>query len=412
MTGFLVFVRTICYLCSVVRIILVMRKLLLFLVLAAMSIASQNIFAQDRVKEIRKMYADALQDLNAMKEEPHQVNTVEIRNTATEGGVGIVEETTTFYSYHTENMSVVTDGGNDFYSLFFARTKRDYKEAPAQGVLTSEYLFDTETGNLVFCFKKTPGYEDSMDMYQEERFYFNDNGTLCTSNAVVKQKKDNSKVTEFVANEEEILRESLRLMNLFNSIRNRGLEKQFEQSVTSSSDLGFFELNGPVKHVRYENGDELSFDKNGTLVLRNGVNPFRASGPSRRMIDPEGEQLIVDVVWMQRNAQGQICSEYFLESATDYEVGADGRKLKEESFGEGYGQTCTYQYDEKNRLIRIVEQEIDFESGDDGVHKPIGSPKTLTFRYTKTDGHGNWTERETSDGNTVKRTIEYMENIN
>lgn len=82
MTGFLVFVRTICYLCSVVRIILVMRKLLLFLVLAAMSIASQNVDAQDRVKEIRKMYADALQDLNAMKEEPHQVNTVEIRNTA------------------------------------------------------------------------------------------------------------------------------------------------------------------------------------------------------------------------------------------------------------------------------------------------------------------------------------------
>lgn len=379
-----------------------MKKILFLVAFATLCSASQMTVAQDRVKEIRKMYADALEQIKMQKEEPRAVSLTEVKSKANYGGVGLVEETISFYS--TPFAIAQLESADDVFSPFFIRTKKDFKEASV-GASMREYVFDTNTGNLTFCFVKSFGYEGDMDLYEEQRLYFNGDGSLCTSNAVVKKKSDNSQVTTFVANEEEALKESRRLKELFNSMMNECTVKQIETPIAGSPDLTFFGLIGPVKRVKQGESDELIFDRNGRLVLCNGMDPFRASGPSRSMSE---DGSFYDNGWMRRNAQGMICGEYFFEMARDYEIGADGRILKEMGFYEDQGGITTYNYDIQGRLVSIVEQTVEYDQGSDPLtYSTVGDPETTTFTYLEVDSHGNWTKRQTQDGDVMSRVIEY-----
>ncbi len=358
--------------------------------------------AQDRVKEIRKIYAEALDQIKMVKDEPHSVGVTEIKSKATYGGVGMIEETISFYSNQFSIAQV--EEANDTFAPFLVRTKKNYLEASA-GASTSEYVFDQQTGNLVFCFIKSFGYEGDENLYEEQRLYFNADGSLCTSNAVVKQKSDNSQVTTFVADEEAVCKEALRLKDLFNSAMNPALVKPMAAPIAGSPDLTFFELTGPVKRVQVEGRDELVFDRNGRLVLCGGMDPFRGSGPSRSMDENGG---FMDQSWMRRNVQGMICGEYFLEMVREYELAADGRILKETAFYEDQGGITTYNYDAKGRLTSIVEQTVEFDHYAEPVkYSTVDDPTTTTFTYPVVDSHGNWTKRQTQNGEVTTRVIEY-----
>lgn len=374
--------------------------MLLSAIFVAISFMLQTAVAQDRVKEIRKIYADALEAVKMMKEEPHSMNLTEVKSKATHGGVGMVEETITYYSELVYN-TMLDEAPGEVYMPRFVRTKKVYNEA-LSGTATSEYVFDTQTGNLVFCFMKSTGYEGDMNLHEEQRFYFNQDGSLCTKNAVVKKTADNSQVTTFEANDEVALKEALYLKDLFNSLMNRNIVKTSEKPVMGSADLTFFDLQGPVKRAKTMQGD-LDFDRNGRLVLFDGVDPFRPSGPSRTALDDEGS--FVDNVWLQRNAQGQICGKCYYEYASDFEISPEGRIMKEISFGEGMCMITTYNYDAKGRLISKSEQEVDPDMAND-EYKPVGEPTTTHYSYSDYDRYGNWTKCKVQD-DSWERVIEY-----
>lgn len=381
-----------------------MKTLSYLALITALCALSHGAAAQDRVKEIRQMYADAQQQIKNAKEEPHEVQTLEVKYRRNEGGVGIVEETVTFYSNYAGN-AYLNEAG-DAYVPFFVRTKHEYKEAII-GTTSSEYLYDTNTGNLIFSFSKSNGYEDSDDMYCEDRVYFNQDGTLCQANGVVKQKADNKQATTYMADEETARKQGLRYMELFNSVMNPTLVLPAKESTTGSPDLNFFNLQGPVKTLDYF-GSKAFFNQSGRLTSFDGHYPFRASGPTRTMNDEDGS--FEDHCWLRRNDLGQICAEYFYEMATEYQVATDGRRLSSLSFCEGTIILTTYNYDAQQRLQSTTEQEVEVDE-DQKVTKKIGEPTTVTYTYTGKDQYGNWLVQKGSDGSEVKREIEYWRTL-
>lgn len=377
-----------------------MKNLKYLAAIATLCAISHGVFAQGRVKEIRQMYADAQNQIKTMKEEPHEVHTLEVKYRRSEGGVGIVEETVTFYSILATNL-YLNDAG-DAYVPFFIRTKHEYKEALI-GTTTSEYLYDTNTGSLVFSFKKTNGYEDSDDMYCEDRVYFNQDGTLCQANGVVKQRADNKQVTTFTGDENTAREEGIRYLELFNAVMNPAMVLSAKESTSGSPDLCFYDLNGPVKTLTYFSTTAI-FSRNGRLISLDGAYPFRASGPMRTMNDEDGS--FIDHCWLRRNDLGLICSEYFYESGIDYQVAPDGRKLSSLAEGEGSAYSTTYNYDIQQRLTSITEQEVELGENQEITQK-IGSPTTITYTYSGKDKYGNWLTRKGSDGSEMTREIEY-----
>ena len=83
-----------------------------------------------------------------------------------------------------------------------------------------------------------------------------------------------------------------------------------ETTVTTSPDLVFFDLQGPVKRC-----DLVEFDRNGKITSVDGQDPFALEKPQRDMND-DGE--VVDYCRWTRDAQGQIDSILCYEYVDEY----------------------------------------------------------------------------------------------
>lgn len=103
-------------------------------------------------------------------------------------------------------------------------------------------------------------------------------------------------------------------------------------------------------------------------------------------------------------------TEYYTYENTDYTYGSDGR-LKAINYDDGEGYTkSTFTRDAKTGLITASSYEdMHADMGDEGAEPVKGK---VTYTYTATDDHGNWTQRSCSNSNgekwTETRTIKYF----
>ena len=161
-----------------------------------------------------------------------------------------------------------------------------------------------------------------------------------------------------------------------------------ETTVTTSPDLVFFELQGPVKRC-----DLVEFDRNGKITSVDGQDPFALEKPQRDMND-DGE--VVDYCRWTRDAQGQIdsilCYEYMWH---------DGRVTQVLSGYEGQLWLTDREYDADGRLVKTKQYEVVETDGPEEVNLMW----VTEYTYLEFDDHGNWTRRKQTDTDQV---VEYV----
>ena len=173
-------------------------------------------------------------------------------------------------------------------------------------------------------------------------------------------------------------------------------------TMTPSTDLAFFDLQGPVKSC---NGVE--FDRSGRVVTMDGIDPFAIDGPYRD-IDTTGG--FAEYCQWGRDDEGKISSVLCVESINNYEW-KDGRVMGENGSGEGIDWVIEYQYSPEGRLMKTDTYYLDEE----GTRE---LSDVTEYEYLEFDGKGNWTRRKvkyqdvTIDynyENEETRSIEYYE---
>jgi len=141
----------------------------------------------------------------------------------------------------------------------------------------------------------------------------------------------------------------------------------------TSKDLAFFGLHGHVKTLK-EGYTTYTFDKNGTLILVDGKNPFKKTMAT-------GD----DWFYMKRNKYGYISDTYSVGGSRHYDW-KNGKITKVQIMFEG-GDAAEYScYTDKLGLLKSYT----FLKYMDGTEP---CEKKVTFSYTKFDKNGNWTKR-------------------
>ena len=173
-------------------------------------------------------------------------------------------------------------------------------------------------------------------------------------------------------------------------------------TMTPSTDLAFFDLQGPVKSC-----DGAEFDRSGRVVTMDGIDPFAIDGPYRD-IDSTGE-FAESCQWM-RDDEDKISSVLCVEAINNY-VWKDGRVVGENGSGEGIDWVIEYQFSPEGRLMKTDTYYLDEE----GTRELSG---VTEYEYLEFDGHGNWTRRNVKYQDVMidynyeheeTRTIEYYE---
>jgi hypothetical protein len=165
-----------------------------------------------------------------------------------------------------------------------------------------------------------------------------------------------------------------------------------ETTVTTSPDLVFFELQGPVKRC-----DLVEFDRNGKITSVDGQDPFALEKPQRDMND-DGE--VVDYCRWTRDAQGQIDSILCYEYMDEYRW-HDGRVTQVLSGYEGQLWLTDREYDADGRLVKTKQYEVVETDGPEEVNLMW----VTEYTYLEFDDHGNWTLRKQTDTDQV---VEYV----
>ena len=171
---------------------------------------------------------------------------------------------------------------------------------------------------------------------------------------------------------------------VFNSCDNgqnqNGKEDNNTATETTSTDLAFFDLQGPVKSY---NGIE--FDQSGRITTIDGIDPFAIDGPYRDYDEETGS--FAEYCQWERDDEGNISSTLCIESV-NYFVWENGRKIGENGAGEGIEWSIEYKYDADGRLI-----ETDFFMNEyEGEQMDL--EEITRYEYLDTDDHGNWTRRK------------------
>ena len=133
-------------------------------------ILAQNNKTENRVKEIRKIYSNTQEHIKHSLELEETNNSMKIDMSRMFGGSGMQQKKMEFY-YNVDDSRTNGVGWN----LYFVRVSYNY----AVRQFYEEYLFDEETGKIMFIYKKADSYDNNV-MYNEERCYFYPDGTLCT----------------------------------------------------------------------------------------------------------------------------------------------------------------------------------------------------------------------------------------
>ena len=146
-----------------------MKKLFVLLLLAM--VLPMNAFGQSlpkTVQEVRKLYAQAKQDIAEMDLEEHMLCRLVSTSQRNMPAIGIQKETLTAY-FNNE------DRDEDWYPIFrlFFLTRK-YNAAARQ--FYEEYLFDAQTGRLIFVFLQGDSYVN--ETKDETRYYFGEEGLI------------------------------------------------------------------------------------------------------------------------------------------------------------------------------------------------------------------------------------------
>ena len=165
-----------------------------------------------------------------------------------------------------------------------------------------------------------------------------------------------------------------------------------ETTVTTSPDLVFFDLQGPVKRC-----DLVEFDRNGKITSVDGQDPFALEKPQRDMND-DGE--VVDYCRWTRDAQGQIDSILCYEYVDEYRW-HDGRVTQVLSGYEGQLWLTDREYDADGRLVKTKQYEVVETEGPEEVNLMW----VTEYTYLEFDDRGNWIRRKQTDTDQV---VEYV----
>lgn len=149
-----------------------MIKRCLFLVammLPLMGFAQNDAATKARVQSIREIYRQSMTDINAaQKEDSGKRNDALVSLSLVRPGTGASQETLEFYG----ELLADSAAGDYRNEAFFIR--RSYNIAARK--YYNEFLFDRQTGDLLFAYIRTTSDEEP-DIKIEDRFYF-DKGSL------------------------------------------------------------------------------------------------------------------------------------------------------------------------------------------------------------------------------------------
>lgn len=165
-----------------------------------------------------------------------------------------------------------------------------------------------------------------------------------------------------------------------------------ETTVTTSPDLVFFDLQGPVKRC-----DLVEFNRLGKVVSVDGQDPFALEEPRREMKE-DGE--VMDYCQWTRDAQDQIDYILCYEYVDEYRW-YDGRVTQVLSSYEGQLWLTDREYDADGRLVKTKQYEIVETEGPEEVNLMW----VTEYTYLEFDDRGNWIRRKQTDTDQV---VEYV----
>lgn len=176
-----------------------------------------------------------------------------------------------------------------------------------------------------------------------------------------------------------------------------GKQAATENGVATGA-LAALDLQGPVSECKWKkryDTQTYSFNEAGKLTAVNGT---------------AAQKYFQEVKY---DAKGRLQStqhentEYYTFENTDYKYDADGR-VKAIDYGDGEGYTnSTFKRDAKGLITSSSYEDMHADMGDEEAEPVKG---TITYKYTATDDHGNWTSRTCTDNGeswTETRTIKY-----
>ena len=197
-------------------------------------------------------------------------------------------------------------------------------------------------------------------------------------------------------------------------------EKEDSQTtlVTSSPDMTFFELQGPVRSCDgavTPDGNSIGhveYDRSGKIISVNGEDPFALEEPWSE-INEETSTMEDHCKWI-RDDQGQISSFYGEWTDANF-TWKDGRVSLIWRNHEDLTYRHEFEYDAEGRLVKqtVYGGTIDEVEDDTMVLDHI-----VEYTYLEFDDHGNWTRRNEKwtdyeindeDQNEVVRVIEYFQ---
>lgn len=184
-----------------------------------------------------------------------------------------------------------------------------------------------------------------------------------------------------------------------------------EQKQAGKGDLAAFDLRGNVKWADF--GEYVyNFDEDGKLTTMRPkkINIYAPGDPLRGRAPEEFYQDL------KRDKQGRLSSyteepkeEFGMSSGTKL-VYDDKTGFLKEQMDSGEEQTTTTFI--RNEQLFVVKEHIKGEYTEMGADEATKFERTITYKYTAVDNHGNWTKRVATDGeetNVQSRTIVYYE---
>ena len=190
-------------------------------------------------------------------------------------------------------------------------------------------------------------------------------------------------------------------------------------TMTTSPDLAFFELQGPVKScdgVVTPNGNSIGrveYDRSGKITSVDGEDPFALEEPWSE-VNEETSTMEDHCKWI-RDDQGQISSFYGEWTDANF-TWKDGHV----SLIRRNHEDMTYRYElEYDADGRLVKQTVYGGTIDEVEDDTMALDHILEYTYLEFDDHGNWTRRiekwtdyefDFLNGEEeVARTIEYFQ---
>ncbi len=176
-----------------------------------------------RQQEVRMKYAEAQKYAEQQKMNSQTGQYITVTWPRMEAAVGKVEENIEFYSQEKEDAELSIT----FYELQLVRSRLKRPEAQI-GDAYSEFLYDTDTGKLIFYYNTHKYWWADEEVKMETRCYYNTDGSFSSGSVKLSSPQGKGEAL-YPAELQDIngmdaIREQNRYQNAFNSIANFTME--------------------------------------------------------------------------------------------------------------------------------------------------------------------------------------------